>query len=148
MILPLAFFAGVCLALQACALITVPVTEAILGGTQLAIKGEELRKEIKKADAQEAIGSSFENIWDVSFTALVDLGVEIIRIKKTGDEEGGIIEGRANKIKIKVAAVKLTGNITEIGIWTSHDKALARLIAEKIREGAQEPENCQGPTAD
>ena len=47
----------------------------------------------------------------------------------------------AKKIKVKVVAVKLTEKITEIGIWTGHDKALAELIAEKIKEEAQKQYN-------
>ncbi len=133
------FFAGVWLALHACTLLTIPMTTAAIGGAQLAIKGAELQKEIRKADAQEALDASFENTWDMSVTALMNLHIEIVRIEKTKEGDGGSIEGLAKKIKIKVVAVKLTEKITEIGIWTGHDKALAGLIAEKIKEGAQNP---------
>ncbi len=36
------FFVGISLVLQACALITSPITTTVLGGAQLAIKGTEL----------------------------------------------------------------------------------------------------------
>ncbi len=119
-------------------MITVPMTQALFGGAELAIKGAELQKQIRKADAQEAVDASFEKIWDTSFTALVNLHIEVIRVVKTEEGDGGSIEGMANKVKVKVVAVKLTESITEIGIWTSHDKALANLIAERIREEAHE----------
>ena len=69
--------------------------------------------------------------------ALVNLHIEITRVERTPEGKGGLIEGRAEKIKIKVIAVEVTQNITEIGIWAEHDKALAGLIAEKIREEGQ-----------
>jgi hypothetical protein len=135
------FFAGLGLALHACTLLTYPIATAAIGGAQLAIKGAELQKEIRKADAQEAIDTSFEKTWDASLIVPVNLHIEIIRIEKTREEDGGLIEGLAKKIKIKIVAVKLTEKITEIGIWTHHDKALAGLIAEKIKEEAQKQDN-------
>jgi hypothetical protein len=136
---PLLFvlFAVVWLALEACTLLTVPMTTAVIGGAQLAIKGAELQKEIRKADVQVAVATSFEKTWDVSVTALMNLHIEIIRTATTPEEDGGLIEGLAKKTKVKVVAVKLTDTVTEIGIWTSHDKALAGLIAEKIKEAAE-----------
>ena len=131
------FFAGASLALQTCALITLPLTTTVFGGAQLAIKGAELQKEIRKADIQEAFDSPFEKTWNMSVIALVNLHIEITRVGRTQEGNGGLIEGRAQKIKVKVIAVELTQDITEIGIWTEHDKALARLIAEKIREEEQ-----------
>jgi hypothetical protein len=131
------FFAGIGLALQACALITIPMTTAVIGGAQLAIKGGELEKEIRKADVQEAIDTSFEQTWDRSVIALANLHIEIIRMERIREEDGGLIEGLAKKIKVKVVVVRLTEKITEIGVWASHDKALAGLIAEKIKEEAQ-----------
>jgi hypothetical protein len=120
-----------------------PLTTAAIGGAQLAIRGAELQKEIRKADAQEALDASFEKIWDISAMTLVDLHIQIVRIDKTKDEDGGSVEGLAKKTKIKIVAVKLTEKITEIGIWTGRDKALARLIAGKIREKAQKQDNMQ-----
>ena len=60
-----------------------------------------------------------------------------------------MIEGSAKMTKVKVIAVKITGEVTEIGVWASHDsclwrshdKALAELIAEKIKEEARRPAN-------
>ena len=46
------FLAAIGLALHRCALMTTPMTTAVIGGTQLAIKGAELEKEIRKADVQ------------------------------------------------------------------------------------------------
>ena len=131
------FFAGVSLALQTCTLITLPLTTTVFGGAQLAIKGAELQKEIRKADIQEAFDSPFEKTWNMSVIALVNLHIEITRVGRTQEGNGGLIEGRAQKIKVKVIAVELTQDITEIGICTEHDKAFARLIAEKIREEEQ-----------
>ncbi|MGD0486497.1 MAG: hypothetical protein ABSB94_04835 [Syntrophorhabdales bacterium] len=140
-VLSCVFLAGVWLALQACTLLTAPMTAALIGGAQLAIKGTELQKEIRKADAQEAIDTPFEKTWDKSVIALVNLHIEIIRTERNKVEDGGLIEGSAKKIKVKVIVVKVTEEITEIGIWTGHDKALAGLIAEKIKEEAQEQDN-------
>ena len=137
--------AGLWLTLHACALLTIPITSAAIGGAQLAIKGAELQKEIRKADAQEALDTSFEKTWDMSLMVLTNLHIQIVRTENTKDKDGGSIEGAAKKIKIKVVAVKVTENITEIGIWTGHDKALAQLIAEKIKEGAQDQVPQGGP---
>ncbi len=73
----------------------------------------------------------------LSVIALVNLHIEVTRVGKTQEGDGGLIEGRAQKIKIKVIAVEVTQDITEVGIWAGHDKALAGLIVEKIREEAQ-----------
>jgi hypothetical protein len=135
------FVVGVWLALQGCALLSAPVVTEVLGGAQLAIKGTELQKEIRKADVEEAIDRSFEQTWDISITVLVNLDIELIRAERNPEEDGGLIEGLANKRKVKVITVKLTEKITEIGIWASHDKALAGLIAEKIKEEAQRQDN-------
>ena len=135
------FFAGISLALQACTtFLTLPLA-TLFGGAQLAIKGAELQKEIRKADVQEAFDRPFENTWNVAVIALVNLHIEITRVGKTQEEDGGLIEGRAQKIKVKIIAVELTEDITEVGIWTEHDKALAGLIAEKIREEGQKQNN-------
>jgi hypothetical protein len=117
------FLAAISLAVQTCALITSPIATTVLGGAQLAIKGTELQKEISKADVREAFDSPFEKTWNISAKALVDLHIEITRIRTTDEGNGGLIEGRARKIKVKLIAVELTQDITEIGIWTEHDKA-------------------------
>jgi hypothetical protein len=135
------FLAGLWPVLQACTLLTAPLTSALIGGAQLALKGAELQKEIRKADAQEAIDTSFEKTWDSSIVALGDLDIEIIRVERNREEDGVLIEGQIKKIKIRVVAVMLTDKITEIGIWSGHDKALAGLIAEKIKEEAQQPDS-------
>jgi hypothetical protein len=121
------------LAVQTCALITSPITTTVLGGAQLAIKGTELQKEISKADVRDAFDAPFEKTWNMAAKALEDLHIEITKIGTTDEGKGGIMEGRAEKIKIKLIGVELTQNITEIGIWAEHDKALGELIAEKLR---------------
>jgi hypothetical protein len=127
------FLAVISLALQTCALITSPITTTVLGGAQLAIKGTELQKEISKADVREAFDSPFEKTWNMAAKALQDLHIEITKIGTTDEGKGGIMEGRAENIKVKLIGVELTQNITEIGIWAEHDKALGELIAEKLR---------------
>ncbi len=135
------FFAAISLALPACALVTLPMTTTVMGGAQLAIKGTELQREIRRADVREAFDSPFEKIWNMSAIAMVNLHIEITKMGKTEEGSGGLIEGRAQKIKIRLIAVQLTEDIAEIGIWTEHDKALAELIAQKIREEGQKQGN-------
>jgi hypothetical protein len=135
------FIAGTGPALQACALMTAPITTVLIEGAQLAIRGVELQKEIRKADIQEAIDIPFQGAWVTSVGALADLGIEISRIEKNREGDGGLIEGSAKKIKVKVVAVSINEKITEIGIWADHDKALAELIGEKIKEEAHKQDN-------
>ena len=123
--------------LQSCSFITLPLTSTVFGGAQLALKGAELQKEIRKADVRKSFESSFEKTWNMAAITLVNLHIEIAKIEKTSDGIGGLIEGRARKIKVKVIAIEITENITEIGIWADYDKALAELIAEKIKEEVQ-----------
>ncbi len=127
--------------LQSCSLITLPLTSTVFGGAQLAFKGAELQKEISKADVRKSFESSFEKTWNMAAITLVNLHIEIAKIEKTSDGIGGLIEGRARKIKVKVIAIEITENITEVGIWTDYDKALAELIAEKIKEGLQKQDH-------
>jgi len=135
------FFAGTCLAVQSCSLITLPLTTTVFGGAQLAIKGAELQKEISKADVRKSFNSPFEKTWNMAAIALVNLHIDISKIGKTQEGGGGLIEGQANKIKVKVIAIEITEDITEVGIWTDHDKAVAELIAEKIKEEVQRQDN-------
>jgi hypothetical protein len=123
--------------LQSCSFITLPLTSTVFGGAQLALKGAELQKEISKADVRKSFESPFEKTWNMAAITLVNLHIEIAKIEKTSDGIGGLIEGRARKIKVKVIAIEITENITEVGIWTDYDKALAELIAEKIKEEVQ-----------
>jgi hypothetical protein len=132
-----AFFAVWVPILQSCSFITLPLTSTVFGGAQLALKGAELQKEISKADVRKSFESPFEKTWNVAAITLVNLHIEIAQIGKTPDGNGGLIEGRARKIKVKVIAIEITENITEVGIWTDYDKALAELIAEKIKEEVQ-----------
>jgi hypothetical protein len=107
----------------------------------LAIKGAELQKEISKADVKKSFDSPFEKTWNHAAVALVNLRIDIAKIAKTPEGDGGLIEGRARKIKVKVIAVEIMENITEVGIWTDYDIALAELIAEKIKEEIQRPDH-------
>ena len=129
---------ALCLVLHGCAFLSTPIASALIGGAQLAIKGAELQKEIRKADAQLAVDTPFEKAWDGCLTALVNLDIEGIRSERTTQGDGGVFEGEAAKTKIRVVVVKLTEDITEIGIWASRDKALADLICERIKEEALE----------
>ena len=147
MLLLFIFFTGVNPFLQACTLLSLPVTTTVMGGAQLATKGAELQSEIRKADVREAFDTPFERTWNMSAIALVNLHIEINRIEKTPNGDGGLIEGLAKKKKIKVVAVEITENITEIGIWAEHDKALAGLIAEKIKEETQKQNDMGEGTA-
>ena len=135
------FFAATWLALQSCSLITVPLTTTVIGGAQLAIKGAELQRELSKADVRRSFECSFEKTWNMGAIALVNLHIEITKIAKTQEGNGGLVEGHAKKIKIKVIAIEITENITEIGIWAESDKALADLIADKIKEEVEKKDN-------
>jgi hypothetical protein len=135
------FFAGTCLGLPSCSFVTLPLTTTVLGGAQLAIKGAELQREISKADVRKSFDSTFERTWNAAAIVLVNLHIDISKIGKTEDGDGGLIEGQAKKIKVKVIAIEITENITEVGIWTDYDKALAELIAEKIKEEVQKEDS-------
>jgi hypothetical protein len=135
------FFAGTCLALPSCSFVTLPLTTTVLGGAQLAIKGAELQGEISKADVRKCFNSTFERTWNTAAIVLVNLHIDISKMGKTKDGDGGLIEGQAKKIKVKVIAIEITQNITEVGIWTDYDKALAELIAQKIKEEVQRQNN-------
>jgi len=137
------FLAGAGLALQTCTMLTFPLTTTVFGGAQLAIKGAELQKQIREADVQEAFDAPFERTWNMAVIALTDLHIEITTVGKTKEEDGGLIEGLAKKIKIKIIAVEVTPDITEIGIWTGHDRALAQLIAERIKEAQRNNKEVQ-----
>jgi hypothetical protein len=130
----LILFAAASPLLHGCALVTAPLATAAFGGAGLAIKGAELQKEIKKADAQEAVETPFEKTWDVSFTVLLGFDVDIVRSARSKAQDGGVIDGKVRKTKIKVVVAALNDKITEVGIWAGHDRALAGLIASKIKE--------------
>jgi hypothetical protein len=134
LVLLLILFAAALPVLHGCALLTAPMATAAFGGAGLAIKGAELQKEIKKADAQEAVDTPFEKTWDVSFTVLFSFDIDIVRSARDPAQDGGVIEGKIRKTKIKVVVAALNDKITEVGIWAGHDRALARLIASKIKE--------------
>ena len=143
------FFAGACLSLHGCVYLAAPVTVAAIGGAGLVIKGAELQSQIRKADAEEALDVPFEKTWDASKAALSDLDIEVALSKRTEQGNGGIVEGKVKGTEVKVAIIGLTAKITELGIsathpgclWSTHDKALANLIADKIREEAQKQED-------
>ncbi len=134
--------AGVCLSLQGCVYLAAPATTAVIGSAGLVIKGAELQGQVRRADAQEAVAVSFENTWDASMAALVNLDIEVTLRERTTGRNGGLIEGKAKETDVKVAIIRLTEKISEVGVsathpgclWASHDKALAKLIADKIKE--------------
>jgi hypothetical protein len=137
---------GVCFAvlgpvLQSCSLITIPLTTTVFGGAQLFIKGAELQREISKADVRKSFDCPFEKTWNMGAIALVNLHIEITKVAKTQEGNGGLVEGHARKIKIKIIAIEITENITEVGIWADSDKAIAELIAEKIKEEVERKGN-------
>ncbi len=130
-----AWIGGLCLALQACAAFTAAVPlEAVFSGASLGIKVTELQKEIQKADVQEAFNLPFDKTWDVTLRAMRNLRLKITKADTTSEKDGGVIEAQAEKIEIKVAAARVMENITEIGIWAGHDKALADLIVKRIKK--------------
>jgi hypothetical protein len=135
------FFTGTCLALQSCGLITLPLTTTVMGGAQLVFRGAELQREISKADVRKSFDCPFEKTWNMAAIALVNLHIDISKVGKTQEGNGGLIEGRARKIKVKVIAIEITDNITEVGIWAASDKAVAELIAEKIKEEVERNDN-------
>ncbi len=134
------FLGGAILSLQACTALTTLPLASVFGGAQLAVKGAELQKEIRKADVREAYDRPFEKTWNMTVGVLQDLGMETTKIKRNQEGDGGLIEARAQRTKIRIVAAKVTEEITEIGIWAGHDEALAKLIAEKIKEREQEQE--------
>ena len=127
--------------MHACATLTAPVATEMISGAELALKGAELQKEIRKADVQEAVDTPFERVWDTSIITLVNLDIGIKKSERNPQDDGGIIEGLVKKKKVKVIVVKLTEKITEIGIWAGGDKALAGLIARRIRDEAEQQNN-------
>jgi len=134
--IPVLFF-GIVLILHGCAVVTAPIATEAFGGAQLAVKGAELQQQISKADVETAIDEPFEKVWDTVIITLVNLDIQLSRAERNTNEDGGLIEatieGPARKKNVRVVVVKVTEKITEIGIWANHDKALAELIAEKIK---------------
>jgi len=129
------FLAGVVPgALQGCVYLTAPLATAAFGGAGLAIKGAELRNQIKRADSHDAIDTPFEKTWDVCLTVLSSLDIDVVRAERTPAQDGGVIEGKVKKTNIRVVVAEFNDKITEVGIWANHDKALAGLIAQKIKD--------------
>lgn len=120
---------------QSCAapLVTLPFTAA-LSGAELALKGGDLYKQMKKADGREAFEISFEQTWDNTLEALETLSLETNKALKNEDGDGGLIEAESLQGKIRIAVLKLSERTSEVGIWAKRDQALAALIIMKIRE--------------
>lgn len=93
-----------------------------------------MQKDIKKADSYDALDIPFEQAWDLSFTALLALDIEIVKSARTPAQDGGVIEARLKKFKIKVVVAEINDKITEVGIWVKKDKALAEFLSRKISE--------------
>ena len=115
-------------------LATVPVA-AVVGGAELALKGGDLYTEMKKADARQAFDIPFEATWEITLDVLQDLRVKLGKAGKNKAGDGGLIEARARENKVRIAVVKMTDQVSEVGIWVKGDKAFADLILKKIEEG-------------
>ena len=112
-------------------LATIPAT-AVVAGAELALKGGDLYKEMRKADARQAFDVPFEATWEIALDALQDLRVKSGKAEKNKAGDGGLIEAQAREIKIRIAVVKMTDQVSEVGIWVKHDKAFADLVMKKI----------------
>ncbi len=123
------------LLMQSCAapLLALPIT-AFLSGAELALKGGDLYKQMKKADGRKAFELTFEQTWDNTLLALEDLSLEIDKAGKNKEGDGGLIEAKSLDGKISVAVIKLSERVSEVGIWTKRDQALAALILAKIEK--------------
>lgn len=115
-------------------LATIPAA-AVVGGAELALKGGDLYKEMRKADARQAFDVPFEATWEITLDVLRDLRVKSEKAGKNKAGDGGLIEARAHENKIRIAVVKMTDQVSEVGIWLKGDKAFADLIMKKIEEG-------------
>ncbi len=132
------FIAGSLLMSSGCVyLATIPVA-AVVGGAELAVKGTDIYKSMRKADERQAFELSFDRMWEITLTALGNLGIHAKKAAFNKERDGGVIEARAHDHKITIAVVKITEQVCEVGIWAKKDKALADLIIKKI---AQEVES-------
>ncbi len=116
-------------------LAAIPVA-AVVGGAELALKGGDLYKDMRKADARLAFDIPFDAMWDITLTVTQDLGIQTKKVAKNKEGDGAVIEARAHNNKIRIAVVKMTDRTSEVGIWVKRDKAFADLIMKKIEESA------------
>lgn len=130
----LSFFLLGALLIQSCAapLVALPVT-TLISGAQLALKGGDIYKGMKQADGRKAFELSFEETWDHTMNALEDLAFDIEEFGKNEENDGGLVEAKSLSGKIRVAVIKLSEEVSEVGIWTRRDQALAELILARIK---------------
>ncbi len=127
----LSLFISSCAALAAVA--ALPIS-AVSGGVSLVMTGAEVEKSITKADFQQAYNLPFEETWSRVGATLISLQIPIENAAKNKDGDAAVVHTRLNKKKITIAVAKVTNVVTAVGIWTKHDAALAKLIAQKIGE--------------
>lgn len=132
---PLFLLAGMSIFLASCAVLAAAALplSTVGGGVELIMKGADVEKALRKADFQEAYNLSFEETWKRAGAALITLKIDIENSGINKDGDAGAIHARMKKTKIRIAVVKLTDVVSEVGIWTKHDDALAKLIAQEIR---------------
>ncbi len=127
--------AGLSLFLSSCALLAVTAAlplGTVESGLGLLMKGAEVEKAMRKADYREAYNLPFSETWKRVGDALVKLQIPIEKAGLNKDGDAAAVHAFLDKKKITIGVVKLTGAVSEVGIWTKHDLALARLIAEEI----------------
>jgi hypothetical protein len=128
--------AGGLLTSPACVTLAAIPVAAVVGGAELAVKGGDIYKSMRKADERQAFEVPFVRMWEITLAALEDLGMQAVKAAKNKDGDGGLIETRAHEHKISIAVVKMTDRVSEIGVWAKKDKSLADLIIKKIAERA------------
>ncbi|HWT83402.1 MAG TPA: hypothetical protein VN648_31920, partial [Candidatus Methylomirabilis sp.] len=120
--------------LQSCTvLLTVPFV-TFFGGAELALKGRDLYNQMKRADGRRAFELPFEETWDNTLQVLNDLSLETNKAGKNKEGDGGVVEAKSRDAEIRIAVVKLTEKVSEVGIWAKRDQPLAALILDKISE--------------
>lgn len=126
------------LALPSCAapVATLPVT-TLINGAQLALTGGDIYRQMGLADGRTAFEMGFEEAWDHALSALQGLAFEIEEFGTNEANDGGLIQAKSLTGKIRVAVIKLSEEVSEIGIWTRKDPALAELILDRIRREAE-----------
>lgn len=129
------------LLMQSCAapLLTLPVT-TFFSGAELALKGGDIYKQMRKADGRRAFELTFDQTWEHTLKALRDLSLEVDREALNEDGDGGVMEVKSKGGKMHIAVVELNERVCEVGVWAKSDKALAALILAKIQEQNEENE--------
>ncbi len=105
---------------------------AVMGGAELALKGGDIYKGMKKADEREAFDIPFQTTWEMTLSVLEDLGIKPTKVIRDKAGDGGVIELQPRETKIRIAVVKITNRVSEVGIWAKRDKALGTLIMKRV----------------